>query len=95
MMSLTDLMIYDILFMKGGDFMNCVVLGIRHIKYTNKEGRIIIGNRLYVSYHDQYTNGLASMDVFLPIDIQPPEVGDQLLLRFNRYGRCVGYDFAG
>lgn len=75
--------------------MNCTVLGVRHVEYDNREGRHIVGTRIYVSFEEKGTIGLGCMDVFLNQDTQPPDVGDKIVLRYNRYGRCQGYDFAG
>lgn len=75
--------------------MNCIVLGVRHIEYDNRQGRHIVGTRLYVSFKETGTDGVACMDVFLGQDIQPPVVGDDIILMYNRFGRCTGYNFAG
>lgn len=75
--------------------MKVTVIGIRHIEYDNKQGRHIEGTRLYVTYDDARTSGLAALDVFLPISVEPPNIGDDIILMYNRYGRCTGFDFAG
>lgn len=75
--------------------MNCSVLGVRSIDYVNKQGRRVTGCRLYVSFEEHNTTGLACMDVFISSDILPPAIGDKIVLRYNRYGRCIGFDFAG
>lgn len=75
--------------------MECTVLGVRHIEYNNKQGRRVIGTRVYVSFTENGTSGYACTDVFLNQDILPPDVGDSIVLRYNRFGRCTGYDLAG
>lgn len=75
--------------------MHCTVLGVRDIEYDNKQGRHITGTRLYVSFDERGTDGLACMDIFLNSEINPPLVGDQIIVHYNRYGRCQGYDLAG
>lgn len=75
--------------------MYCTVMGVRHVEYDNREGRHIVGTRIYVSFEEKGTTGLACLDVFLNQDILPPDVGDLIVLRYNRYGRCQGFDFAG
>lgn len=88
-------MIYSILFLKGGDIMRCTVLGVRHIEYDNREGRHIKGTRIYVSYIENGTDGVACMEVFLNQNIVPPRAGEEIVIMYNNRGRVVSVETAG
>lgn len=75
--------------------MKVTVIGIRHVEYDNKQGRHIIGDKLYVTFSEKGTDGVASFDVFLSGSEVIPSIGDEIILYYNRYGRCVGFDLAG
>lgn len=75
--------------------MPCTVIGVKDVNFEDKKGQHVTGTRVYVSFEERGTSGLACMYVFLKSDIQPPDVGDQIIVHFNRFGRCQGYDLAG
>lgn len=76
--------------------MKCTVLGIQNIDYVNKTGKHVVGLKLFVSYVDSHVDGRACLDVYISGEVQiSPSVGDDIILFYNRFGRCVGFDFAG
>lgn len=67
--------------------MNYTVIGFKNVDFTSKQGRQITGTRLYLTYEDQYTFGVACLDVFIRNTIDyVPAIGDTVMLLYNRFG---------
>lgn len=72
-------------------------IGYKPISFVSrKSGKLIEGVRLFFTYNDSSTNGLATYDVFVSVVcfndyFETLPLGSKCVLMFNRFGRCIGW----
>lgn len=74
------------------------VIGIQHRKYTNKQGRVVEGYNLFVTYEETDVSGKACMREWVATEIMEDSgisVGDMVDLNYNRYGRICSIKSVG
>lgn len=70
--------------------MQMKLVGISPVEFTNNAGESIKGQRIYVLFKDEHTNGLRAEKLFLKDGIDLPKdtkLNDMLEVTFNMRGR--------
>lgn len=71
--------------------MGMELIGVQDVEYE-KDGKKIVGTRLFLTYEDEKVNGLACESVYVSGVIELPElkIGDICEILYNKYGRVSG-----
>lgn len=73
--------------------MSCKVIGVAPVNFTGQDGRQVVGHNIYVTYERNNTQGLVAERIFLGSRVEVvPDVGDEIRLYYNRYGRVESID---
>ena len=77
--------------------MNCKIIGIKKVDYTNKQGRQVNGTELHVSYPDNKVDGQAVDKFYISSmvnDCTSAKIGKNVNILFNQYGKVDFLQFA-
>lgn len=77
--------------------MKCSVVGYEYFDYQNKAGQTVPSCRLHVEYPKRDCEGVAVEPVFVRRETLAdyrPQVGDDIVLDYNRYGSVVSVERA-
>lgn len=69
------------------------IVGIENVSYKSKKtGEQVKGTRLHLSYEHEDVEGCGVETVFCnsSIDLEGLEVGDQVVVFYNKFGRVTG-----
>lgn len=72
-------------------------IGFKPTSYTSRRtGKLIEGVRLYFTYEDASTNGLATEENFVSMEcfndyFENLPLGSKCVLMYNRFGQCIGW----
>lgn len=77
------------------------VIGIRHMSFTTKEGDTVSGTNLFMTEPMAKEDGegqscermFVSDRVYAGLT-HKPRVGDEVIVRYNRYGKCADIEKA-
>ena len=67
------------------------VIGIEKIDFKTRDGDVIRGHRLHLAFEKKDIEGLAVENVFVKesISLDDIQVGDNVLLFYNKYGKVA------
>lgn len=73
------------------------LVGIRRVDMNTREGGHIVGYKFFVTYKEDYVEGVVTDSFFLSDDklgnVQHfPSVGSELKVYYNRYGRVSTFE---
>lgn len=71
--------------------MGMELIGIQDVEYE-KEGKKIVGTRLFLTYKDERVTGMACESVYVSgaVDLPALNIGDVCEILYNKYGRVSG-----
>lgn len=70
--------------------MECILIGIQHLDYVNKQGRHIQGNKLFYTFVQNNVEGFACDSCFIGSHIALPDniqLGEKFIIYFDRFRR--------
>lgn len=72
------------------------LIGLQNVEYE-KDGKRIVGTRLFFTYEDDRVNGIACESVYVSGSVDLPElkIGDVCEILYNKYGRVSGIRIVG
>ena len=68
------------------------LIGIKSVDFTDKEGKQIKGTSLYVTYEDEYTDGLVAEKIWVNSNATMDSnirVGCNVDFVYNKYGKVM------
>ena len=70
------------------------VIGLKEVNFTAKDGKNIVGTRLYLTYEDEDCEGFACEAIYMPVLISQLGVcvGDTIDVIYNKYGKVSRID---
>ena len=72
--------------------MRGTIVGLRKMKFTDKDNRVVDGTQVFLTYQNENIDGEGTDKVFLSADRlrqleRDPEIGDRIFISYNRYGK--------
>lgn len=74
--------------------MEITVIGVQRSVFTGRDGQLVEGINIYGTYPLQRGDGLGCDKVYI-YQGTPPNIGDKILLIYNKVGKCRGWIIAG
>jgi len=73
------------------------VVGRQTVNFTAQDGNQINGTKLFVLCAHPYVDGQKSDSIFVSDKLRPqlrywPQIGDEIIVDFNRYGKVSNID---
>lgn len=65
------------------------IVGIEKVNYTAKDGHVVNGTRLYLTYEDKNIDGYGTDSIYCgdKIPLMGLAVGDTIEVHYNKYGK--------